>query len=822
MRRASSLLFAAAGGAFLLAAALLWPRVGASAAQGPTLVLALVDASADVVRNEAWLPWARAELRRVAQEAEAQSAELAVLSYADGVALAFAPGAPQSFLAALDGRGGAPFDPAAGLARGATRLRAALLAAEPLVLDPQRRAARVLLLARPSYTEASPAGVLSRLGARGVALEVRPPPRAPQADLGLLALELPARVEPGAPLVARARFLWSPGAPRDERATVTLTLEQGGALQRAARALALPAQGGEFELPLAFGRADGGRSVLRAEVALASGPDLLRENDRAAASTLGGAARALGVLARTELRQSVEAWLGRQEHAGLEFVYLAPDELGAHLAELSALVSVDLAPEDLPAALVEAFVLRGGGWLATGGWRFLARWTSTADAAALAALLPCEPPSQKLAPRDVLLLVDGSGSMEGAPFEGVRAAALALVGAVLPGERLALRFFTSGLEPEHVLKERSVAAQDAEAVRRAARELLALRVPNGTTHLLRSLRALPAAPAGVENLVLVLSDGREREAYADEQTEARAVRRELEARRTQLAVIAVGEGNFALLAALAGGAENVRSAATPAELATLLQRELAGARVSEGELELTRGAAPAGSLTREIQGADGTALAPLRRYVKAGLRPQAEALVLGPRAEPVLAVTRAGLGRSAWFAAPPASDWTATDGAELAIGGLLRWLARGPDAPPPRARLEGLRVSVSALADGEPELSARVLETVDGGAPLALQLFPPSELGADARHTRVGTLARRPGPAAALCFDTATGEECLALEETLPDEFSGRERPVPSAWLQASTAPPPAQGRLARSHPAGPWVLALALLLLLAAGLAQK
>ena len=74
MRRAPSLLFAAAGLAFALASLLLWPRARAGTPAGPALVVALVDASADVVRGEDWLPWARAELRRTAQEAVATAA----------------------------------------------------------------------------------------------------------------------------------------------------------------------------------------------------------------------------------------------------------------------------------------------------------------------------------------------------------------------------------------------------------------------------------------------------------------------------------------------------------------------------------------------------------------------------------------------------------------------------------------------------------------------------------------------------------------------------------------------------------------------------
>src|SRR5262249_27055529 len=295
-----------------------------------------------------------------------------------------------------------------------------------------------------------------------------------QGDLGLIELVLPPRVETGAPLVARARLAWRPGALEPGGARLDCELESGGTKRSFEQPLALPAQGGEFELALPCGPAPAGRSTLAVRCAVANGPDAFPENDRASTATSSSGTRLVGVVAADEGLAGARAWLapeGRSRLPGLEFAFFTPQELAAQIGACAALVSFDLAPSALATEPLESFVLQGGGWLAVGGWRFLDDWGAAQRAEPRHALLPCEPAAEPSRARDVVLLVDGSGSMDGAPFETVRAAALDLVGAALPGDRVSLRFFTGALETEHVLRERVAdGASDVEGPRRAARE----------------------------------------------------------------------------------------------------------------------------------------------------------------------------------------------------------------------------------------------------------------------------------------------------------------------------------------------------------------
>src|SRR5437867_1622953 len=156
-----------------LAAWLFLPRAPAGGRTAPALRVLLVDASASTTRARTWLPWVRAELRALASEARAAGEELAVASFADGLATGFAPGDPARFLEQLEGRSGAPFDPGAALARGATLLSAALEGVEPWLLDRERPASELVLLGSLTFTGQDPAAGLARLAAAGVRVTAR-------------------------------------------------------------------------------------------------------------------------------------------------------------------------------------------------------------------------------------------------------------------------------------------------------------------------------------------------------------------------------------------------------------------------------------------------------------------------------------------------------------------------------------------------------------------------------------------------------------------------------------------------------------------------
>lgn len=822
--RLASLCFLGAALALALAAFGFLPRAGADDFARPALDVVLVDVSASEARARAWLPWARAALERAAQASAARGREIAVVAYAEAVAVPFSPGAPAQLSARLAGRGGgAPLDPRAGVADGATRLADALAAVTPWCTDGTRPAGTLTLLARPDFTGPSPAAELARLASAGVEVRAQPPPAPEEGDLALEELALAPSVETGAPLVARLRGRFRAGAETARAAELLVTVQGANGEERLTRALVLPVGGGVFELPLALGSAGEGRTRVEVRARFESGGDPWPENDRVEARTVAAGARVVVVAVADELEPQARAWLvpaGPSALAGLQFVFVRPAEVARELATAAALVSFDVAPGELPAAAVDAFVRGGGGWLALSGWRFQREWLPGEPPGESAALLPCVPGSHRPGPRDVVLLIDGSGSMEGA-FETVRTAALELVRSALPEDRVSLRFFTTGLEPEALLKERrATRAEQEEAAAEAARTLLALRVPRGSTYLFSSLAQLARALDAPEALVLLLTDGRDRDPLALEGA-AEAARAALVAAGAELVVVAVGDSDEETLARLAGAPERVQRGDALGDLTTLFHRALHGAQLVEGELALTLAPRASGSLAAEVAsaGQGAVALLPLERFLRNELRPGAEALWQGPGGEPVLALARAGLGRTALFASRPGGDWArryvrAGLGEPAEFEGLLRWLARGERGPSERrARLDGGELEVSGLAPETPaELRARL---EPAGIPVVLT--PPSALGRDPLRTRRAPLAAQPAEGAWLVLEGAGGAELLALTLGPRDEFAGRARTVPEDWLEG----PGSERAPAGSGPRG-WarpLVWLAVLLLLAGAL---
>jgi hypothetical protein len=613
-------------------------------------------------------------------------------------------------------------------------------------------------------------------------------------------------------------------------------LENAGSVEAFSVPLTLPIEGGAFELPIACGAAGFGRSELRAELSFAAGPDPLPENDAAQAHTLAPGARVLGVVASEELLPAARAWLapsGRAALPGLELVFRTPAQLAGELEQLAAIVSFDVPLEELSGPLVASFVQSGGGWLACSGWRFLRGWIPGAELAPLAGLLPLEPSAPERGPRDVVLLVDGSGSMAGEPFELVRMACLDLLAAALPDDRVSLRFFTTWLEPEQLLRERLSArtAGDDGAEARAARALLRLRVPQGTTFLLASLEEFARSAGERETLAFLLSDGQERDALPDVVGQAERVRELLRSRKVRLVVVAAGEPNRWLLEALAGAPEQVLAGDSLERLRSIFQRELRGAQLAEGAaLPVSAVPRAPGSLASEVLApSDEPALPPLERYVRARLRPGAEVLWQSAEADPVLALQRVGLGRTALFASLPVTGWASAWTARAGLGeprefeALLRWLARGPERGAGlAARVEGERLVVVGFAPDSPaRVPAELLEPATGELLAALELLPggdPGSLPWSAREARLSGEIRRAGRWPLLRVPAEAPGPLLALELGLRDEFAWRERPFE---LPGETQVQPAAGLAGAgcSHPAAPWALGLALGLLLAAGL---
>ena len=119
----------------------------------------------------------------------------------------------------------------------------------------------------------------------------------------------------------------------------------------------------------------------------------------------------------------------------------------------------------------------------------------------------------------------------------------------------------------------------------------------------------------------------------------------------------------------------------------------------------------------------------LNAYIATSLKPEAETLLAGLQGEPVLAVSRQGLGRSAALTTD-LNAWAGDFGAwaELpgVLGTLTRWLQARPADFAATIRREGteLQVTVDAVRDGE-YLNDRNLELRYGGQTRALEQVAP-------------------------------------------------------------------------------------------------
>jgi len=813
----------------------------------------LVDASASVRRTRPdWVAWARGRLAREARAAAEAGERFAVVAFASEVARTFGPDAPAVFLERWAGRAGAPFDPGAGAgADDGSRLADALGLAEEVRRAARPARTRWVLLGDGRWTGRDPAPELAALVAGGAAFERIAPPPPARSDLALERLVLPPRVEPDAPLVARAELALEPGLDAPEGATLDVVVENDGETRELSFDLAPPAAGGAFEAPVDLGRARAGRTRVRARAHLGPRGDPVPENDAASAVTVAPGDLAVGVLADPAALEAARRFFapsGSSGLPGLAFEFLPPHELALALETLDAVVSWDLPPSDLPEVPLEDFVRRGGGWLATSGFGLLTDWHPGSAERGAARLLPLVPEPRDEGPRDVVLLVDGSGSMAGAPFETVRVAAVDLIGAALVQDRVTLRFFTGGLREEHLLKESGAAGAREEA----ARELLGPRVPGGETMILRSLERFAAAREAARRpcLALLLTDGNEREATADPPARAAALLERLAAAGTRLVVIGVGDDpDERFLRLLVRPGDEVRRGEGLTDLRSVFRREIGAARWHEGDaLGVLPAPAAPGSLVEGLRTGAPTALPPVRRFVADELRAGAELLWTSDEGEPIAAVRRVGAGRTAQLAFLPDPEWAPAwsglrgAGEPAVLGPLLRWLARRPTSreplgAAPRLAWEGDELVLRGVPPGTPARVPARLELADdgeAGAATGVAVGPDLELrfeasaaGADRSEER----RLRPPPELATLFEAAGlglvvrlgGPDAGARFLGLPPRPAAEFRPhgpqgdaETRLGVPAGLAPPASPGTTgaAGSHPAGPGVLAGGLVLL--------
>jgi Ca-activated chloride channel family protein len=164
-------------------------------------------------------------------------------------------------------------------------------------------------------------------------------------------------------------------------------------------------------------------------------------------------------------------------------------------------------------------------------------------------------------------------------------------------------------------------------------------------------------------------------------------------------------------------------------------------------------------------------------YIASSPKPNAEVLLLGEQGEPVLAVGRYGLGRTAAFTSD-LNGWTGelTTGPELPalLGSVARWLQARPASYAASVDRQGteLRVVVDAVEDGQYVNGARLEARLAGRTTRLEQVAPgryegrlPGDLGegtvlvVERNEVVAQTRLEVPHPE----FETAGGAELLAM-----------------------------------------------------------
>lgn len=789
---------------FLLGAWLALPLHGRSSSRA--LVVAVFDRSASVERvREDFSSWlaTRAEAERL--RAEEQQCDFAALIFAGDRAWWAAPGAPARDL-------GAPLRLGNVME---SDLAAALGLVRTAAVERGASGGVVRLFSDGRNTGLDLQGPLRELARAGFHIEgeLLPPPTLD--DVALVELRAPERLEAEAPLACELT-LEARLAPSDASSrTVAIEFDLEDALGR--RRL-------EFERQLAhgsdaqrmrfdLGTAPAGGVRISARASLRGDP--IPENDRSVAWVeVGGllevavvcGSSAPGLLSGDSFVSDAERW------PGLAFLRTSIEDLPAVLPRVRAVLTLDVDLGQLNGAALGQFLSAGGGWLDCSGPARLAEAIEvSASGAGARALLPLEPDPDPRPARDVLLLIDGSGSMAGAAHDAVRSAALTLCERISAQDRLLLAFFARELGPLRVVRDSGAAGSSSEELAR----LLAARAPSGGTDVLRALEELARerSGAGRETLTLLLSDGRDSSGSATR--DPSELRAKLAAARIELAVFAIGpEADLSFLGSLLPPARALTRVEDPSQLADLFLRALDSDRVREST------AAIAADPARFAAGTKGRELAEVLAQVAPGrierswiarAQGSAEVLLRTAEGDPLLALRSLGTGAVAAFASLPTPDWADAARDPALLGPLLRLLARENElrGTLPRASVEDGVLWIRGLRASTP---AAILARFPSGIELALE--PPTALVDDPRHSRRAALPdaltaelSRAGGASVLSLRDLHGLEqgSVALGVLPQIEFAA------PAWTPLPTEmrpePGATRGQGGQAHPLAPWAL---------------
>ncbi len=756
-----------------------WPHAGWGAQ--PRASAVLVDVSASVVRTRpGWSAWRDEQLAQELGDAAQLQRRVLVAAFAEGFELLAATTSPRS--SALERL------PESLLRDGASELAGALRALEDCVGDSPLE--RLLVLSDGRFTGPDPSAAIDAWRRRGVEVELRSPATGAAPDLELAELRAPRELEQGAPLAfaARVRSLGS-SLPHGARAWLEALVrdERGERLVRTPldeRALA----SGEVFPRVDVGALAHGLTALEVRVVLDGARDVVPENDLRVARVRSRGALVVRVVAPRPGRY--RAWLDALSAVeGLQL--LAPIDAfdAAALEHCDVLLTLDLDPRELDGPSVRAFVASGGGWLAL-GQHALAGAKSGGESAPGAAdateLLPLE--LRERPARDVVLLLDGSGSMDAAALAELRAASLELARAAAPRERLRLWWFTDRLREAFEL-EGGVAAQARERNRAVwSRQ----NSPGGPTDLLAVLEQFARQRQGArDTLAFVVTDGRDQRADESDAARREALFAELTRANVRLALIAAGaQADRAWLDELARRTPHGRAwNASDGDLIEVLAREAVREQLAPQGGDVAVVASPESSAVSSAESSAPEAVALREAWASSAPLPRAGPVLLTRARErdelvaelvdglPWLALRRYGLGWSAVLTGEPVASSSAEwERAAALFAPLVRLLGRA-GASESRARPHARRDELGRWRiEGLPVELAAALEVADAARPaVRVPARLPHELNArDPRAQRIAT-GLDAGQARELVLYDATGNEVARawVERAPAEEFRG-------------------------------------------------
>ena len=712
---------ALAAASFALAALVLWPTRGEHA--GQDLRLVVLDASASVARiRSGWAGRSGALLREQAQAALAEGQAFAVVTAAPQAQRRWGPGPPADFLQAeLEGS--------------LHMLRWAPVFGEDLVTDWEGtlqllhgfaedesvgRYSVVLYTDGQARDERAWQG-LAHLASMGCELRYGDLPAATQVDVALVSLHLPTEMPPGVPGSVRIRLAWR-GAGVDLGSTwpwkVTVS-NADGIVSEVVGQLPAIADGVEGSWssrvqnlplpPLAAG-------VYQVRVELDGVPtDRALENQ--GRSDLLRVGQELQVLLVGTLREPGDGERTARElsSAGVACRAVAAQDLPEWLGEAHCVVTLGLSPSELPGQALQDFVERGGSWLALGEENMLAGWSgrSILTEADLGGLLPLSLDRGDGPEKDVILLVDGSGSMQGEPWSQVQAATLVLLRNVSRQAGFEVDLFTNDLLPAALALPPQAADADGTAAlqtERAMRAFLQARIPGGRTNIFRSIESLleRRAQKGPCKVVLI-TDGWQNDGGS---WDPDSLRVSMAGAQMELSIVATSENpNLADLGRLIPR-ESIVLAKDLEGLAEILKQELMGEAVRRDAGMRIVGAGFGVGAIWGLPDLLPEGSAPVGSLLKTKARGGARVLLQTVRAEPVLAAVQRGRGLVAQVTSLAGADflWSGAVSLRSLVGSLAQAASSARAGQAGLVEFEGEYFLVGAwdASDVEPRLELRL------------------------------------------------------------------------------------------------------------------